>query len=487
MTSKTPEQEAIVSFVRDRRESLLIDAGPGSGKTTTLVMAAHAMDPAPTLCLAFNKKIAEEMAKRMPSHIQCATMNSIGHRAWGQHLSKRLTLSTDKSYKLVKAYGEQFKGPEAKAYGEIFPSLLRAVRAAKSAGYIPHKFNTLGRTLISEADFLDSLDTDSALTSFFVEALNRILIESITQSFSGNIDFDDQIYMSGLFGGVFPKYPVIMVDEAQDLSPLNHEMLKLSFKERIIAVGDPNQGIYGFRGAHASSMEVLKETFGMEELTLSVSFRCPRAVVQLCKVIKPNMTSPSWAKEGIAKHLEEWGPSDIPDGAAIICRNNAPLFAVAMKLIRAGRGVKLWGADIGAGMLKLMDKIAPNSITSAEFQTAIDSWMRNELTKLPETKHASVLDRAECLRVFAETGVTSEEAKAYAKLLFSAEGPINLMTGHKSKGLEFETVFFLDQHLIRTNPERNSPDQLKQELNLRFVIMSRAQDSLFFVRSEDFQ
>ena len=61
------------------------------------------------------------------------------------------------------------------------------------------------------------------------------------------------------------------------------------------------------------------------------------------------------------------------------------------------------------------------------------------------------------------------------------------MTGHKSKGLEFHTVFFLDPHLIRTNPERNTPEQLKQELNLRFVIMTRAQDTLFFVRSEDFQ
>ena len=487
MTNKTPEQEAIVAFVRDESESLLIDAGPGSGKTTTLVMAAHAMDPAPTLCLAFNKKIAEEMGKRMPSHIQCATMNSIGHKAWGQFLSKRLTLAMDKSYKLVKTYGEQFKGQEAKAYGEIFPSLLRAVRGAKSAGYIPYKFNELGRGLISEPDFLDGLDTDAALTPFFVTALNHILAESITQSFAGLIDFDDQIYMSGLFGGVFPRYPVVMVDEAQDLSPLNHEMLKLSVKDRIIAVGDPNQGIYGFRGAHATSMEVLKATFGMSELTLSVSFRCPREVVKLCKTIKPNMTSPDWAKDGTAKTLEEWGPAIIPDGAAIICRNNAPLFSVAMKLIRAGRGIKLWGSDIGAGMLKLMDKIAPANIPAHEFQSAIDSWANNELTKLPESKHNSLLDRADCLRVFAETGATSDEAKAYAKMLFTAEGPINLMTGHKSKGLEFEVVFFLDQHLIRTNPERNTPDQIKQETNLRFVIMSRAQDSLFFVRSENFQ
>jgi superfamily I DNA/RNA helicase len=48
---------------------------------------------------------------------------------------------------------------------------------------------------------------------------------------------------------------------------------------RIIAVGDRNQAIYGFRGAHSASMDEIKKRFNARTLPLSVSYRCPQAVV----------------------------------------------------------------------------------------------------------------------------------------------------------------------------------------------------------------
>jgi superfamily I DNA/RNA helicase len=71
---------------------------------------------------------------------------------------------------------------------------------------------------------------------------------NIEQAFRGIIDFDDQIYMPTLFGGSWPQFPLVMIDEAQDLSPINHAMLSKLVKHRLIAVGDPYQSIYGFRG-----------------------------------------------------------------------------------------------------------------------------------------------------------------------------------------------------------------------------------------------
>jgi len=53
------------------------------------------------------------------------------------------------------------------------------------------------------------------------------------------------------------------------------------------------------------------------------------------------------------------------------------------------------------------------------------------------------------------------------------------MTGHRSKGLEFPHVYFLDEHLI--NPERDP-----QANNLRYVIATRAQETLTYIKSDDY-
>jgi ATP-dependent exoDNAse (exonuclease V) beta subunit len=82
------------------------------------------------------------------------------------------------------------------------------------------------------------------------------------------------------------------------------------------------------------------------------------------------------------------------------------------------------------------------------------------------------------LRIFAAQGETLGDALAYAEHLFNSQGSIQLMTGHKSKGLEFDTVFILDRDLIRLDEG--------QEKNLLYVCQTRAKDSLFYVSSDNF-
>ena len=50
--------------------------------------------------------------------------------------------------------------------------------------------------------------------------INKILTISIGQAYNGVIDFTDQVYMPALFGGTYPSFPVVLVDEYQDLSPV---------------------------------------------------------------------------------------------------------------------------------------------------------------------------------------------------------------------------------------------------------------------------
>ncbi len=79
---------------------------------------------------------------------------------------------------------------------------------------------------------------------------------------------------------------------------------------------------------------------------------------------------------------------------------------------------------------------------------------------------------------------------AYAEHLFAASGPVQFMSGHKSKGLEFETVYHLDPFLIPSKwamklAEDGDDSQLWQERNLRYVIETRSMDSLFFINTSE--
>lgn len=492
----TPEQQAIIDQARSD-ESLLINALAGAAKTTTLVLLAQKLPMEPTLCLAFNKRIAEEMSKRMPGHIACSTLNSAGHRAWGSALGKRLFVDSDKTYKILSEMNSGAASPEVREQqSETFAATLRAVRIAKSMGYVPESMQQHGRSLINEGELYGALvqQLDVVPTDWLLNRIDKILEISIAKAYSGDIDFDDQIYMSTLFGGAYPRYPIILVDEAQDLSSLNHESLKKMFAGRLIAVGDPNQAIYAFRGAHHTSMDIMKVDFNMKELTLSTSFRCPIKVIENVHWHVPHMTWPEWAQPGQVTKLAEFGSAQIPDGSAVICRNNAPIFSLAIRLIRSGRGIKLIGNDIGASLVKVLQKLGPGNLTPEQALPLLQQWFDKEL-KACKTEAAEnrLRERRDCLEVFVTAGSTLDEGIAYAQNIFNQNGPIQMMTGHKSKGGEWPIVFHLDPWLLpskwarRLFEETGEEGPLRQERNLKYVIDTRAQEALYYINSEDFE
>lgn len=488
----TPEQEAIRQAAKNTRDSILVNALAGAAKTTTLCLIAQALPLEPTICVAFNKRIAEEMAKRLPSHVQSATLNSLGHRVWGAKMGRRLVLDTDKTYNALKTRADAAKGEDKKALGDAFTSILRAIRMAKSQGYIPKEFRALGQSLVDEEQLFDALNEqlDIPPDDWMLAHIDGVLELSIADSFKGIIDFDDQIYMSTLFGGNYPKFPNVLVDETQDLSSLNHRSIELMVGNRLIAVGDPNQSIYAFRGAHRGSMALLKERFNMTEMSLTVSFRCPQKIVERARAWVPDFKWAEGAKLGRVEHLPQFSTSDIPDGAAIICRNNAPLMSMALRLIRKGRTIKLLGSDIGKGLVAVLRKLGPGNTPQAEVKALIDTWRLEQLEKTHEARHHGIQDRAACLNVFAESGATLEEAIAFAEHLFNADGKIFLMTGHKSKGGEWDTVFHLNSFLIPSRYAKEAEElgdtgPMDQEKNLRYVIETRSKESLFLINLED--
>lgn len=476
----TPEQSAIVEAATSSRTNLLISALAGAAKTSTLVLIAEALRDEPILCLAFNKRIAVEMKERLPLWCTAQTLNSLGHRAWGAFIRKRITLEARKNYNLLRSWASaNLEEDEREEFWEEYRDVLDAIGSAKSCGYIPNRVYNSSQhlRLYSDEEFFEWLDFEPS--DLQRECIEACLEENIKQGLSGLIDYDDQIYLSTCFrSATFQYHSTIMVDEAQDLSALNHQMLfKLSKagRSRIIAVGDACQAIYGFRGAHEDSMSLLRERFKMTELTLSVSFRCPKAVIRAAHWRAPHMRWPEWAVEGEVKRLGGWSAADIPERAAIICRNNAPLFSMAMALLRDGRYPEIIGQDLAKRLTTFFSKLGTPDMPIDQVVLAIELWATREKAKRKDSD--KIDDLAASMLVFTEGASTLADCLRRVERVFSCAGPIKLMTGHKSKGLEFPNVFFLDEQLIGDRG---------QERNLRYVIQTRAQETLTYVRSENY-
>jgi DNA helicase-2/ATP-dependent DNA helicase PcrA len=470
----TEEQTAVVERARSTTDNILLSALAGAAKTSTLVLIAEAIPETQILCLAFNKRIAVEMQERLPSNCQAMTLNSLGHRTWSEATGRRIRIEASKTYTIMKELVDAH--PDKFTLYENFAELMRIVDFGKSCGYVPTGHYERAKRLMDDDAFFNHIE--QKLSPIEIEVVIAATLISLKQAFEGLCDYNDQILMPTVFHGAFPRYPLTLVDEAQDLSALNHATLrKMIGTRRLIAVGDPNQAIYGFRGAHEESMGTLRREFNMTEMHLSISFRCPIAIVEHSHWRAPTMRWPEWAKQGEVSYLNSWTPDDLSESATIICRNNAPLFRVAIKLLTADRPVELHGKDVVAGLTKIMSKFGGSDMRTVDVLDRIDVWEEQQKAKTKHRAHGSIEDRAECMRVFCTRGRTLGDALAYAQHMVQLHSPLKMMTGHKSKGLEFEHVFFLDEHLIGITD---------QEPNLRYVIITRAQETLTYIESEKF-
>jgi superfamily I DNA/RNA helicase len=119
-----------------------------------------------------------------------------------------------------------------------------------------------------------------------------------------------------------------------------------------------------------------------------------------------------------------------------------------------------------------MLKVGAENDTRDTLLGKIADWRSQKLerTNSPDT----INDQADCMAIFANWGSTLAQAVAYANRIFKEQGAITLTTGHKAKGREWNIVYHLDPHLLRNDD---------QDLNLRYVITTRAASELYEVKS----
>ncbi len=516
--SPTEEQQAVIDAVGGS-ESVMVDAGAGCTKSTTLEMAAPRVK-VPAIALAFSKKIATDLKPRLPSNFDCKTFNGLGHGAVVRVVPGQIKLEEKKLGKLVT---EVAKDRKVDLSSEQWDDIRKLVSGVMQAGITP---GDRGKPLAAdtreqweEIAFEKWINADQFE---FIYDMSREVLErdiSLVEK-SGIISFDDQVYYSACINGQFPQFPVVFVDESQDLSPLNHAMLAQSVRPdgRLVVVGDPKQAIYAFRGADSRSMKNLRKLRpegSWQDRDLLITFRCPKLIVERQQRHYPGYKAWHTNPEGKIAHLkpgtdgitldEGWSWEHVrrllPHPQAtigVICRNNGPLLSLAFGLIRGGVGCMMLGRDMGKGLIGLSKKILPEDSTPRDRCAGlVQDWMESECSlaraNRQEEKIAGITDRGECLLAVIDSGCADAgELRAMLSKLFAREaGQVVLGSGHRWKGLEADVIVHLDPWRIPSKYAREAAKegddrQLVQEWNLKYVIETRTKHTYIEANLEDF-
>lgn len=508
------KQQAIFDFVEKSPLSLIIEAVAGSGKTTTIVAAVKLLNANQRIMFcAFNKSIATELSERLPDHVNCCTMNSLGHRAWMRHVDSRVELNKNKTYDLLEnprvtnLYDKQ-------DIRKIRYVVVQLVNFAKQIGMVPGGMNGV-TGLVEDTDanwhaIIDHNNIDMGVTrdgktrfevkeetrnrtKRAIEVARLVLKLSIQQT--KIIDFNDQLFLPVIYGAKFPQNHVVFVDEAQDISAIQRVMLKRSLRSdgRLIAVGDPHQAIYGFRGADSESLNNIARDFNCESLPLSISYRCAQDVVKEAQQYVAHIEAHEDAPEGKIEHLGVYNPDNLDvfqKNDFVLCRNVAPLVKLAFALIAKGKPAGILGKDIGKRIVSIINKLKATDIP--DLRTKLQKWQQTEISLLqerdPEATGEYIIQQADSVRAFINcSGATTVQGVLdTVEKMFSdrVEGAIRLSTVHKSKGLEANRVIILDRQLMPSK-YATKPWQKVQENNLIYVAITRSINYLGYIETPE--
>jgi superfamily I DNA/RNA helicase len=295
----------------------------------------------------------------------------------------------------------------------------------------------------------------------------------------GPIDFDDMIWLPVVRDLPLPTYDYVFVDETQDLNPAQLEIVirAAGDKGRIIAVGDRRQSIYQFRGADAQAIPNMIRRLNAKVLPLSITYRCPRAVVTEAQGLVPAIEAREGAAEGIVREAsEEILKRDAQPGDFVISRVNAPLISLAFAWIAEGRRAVIKGRDIGTGLATWIKSAKAGSVP--HLARKIREWREAEIKRLTaaERPTQAVEDKAACLEALCEGAKDVPEVLSKVERLFgdaNDRNAITLTSTHKAKGLEADRVWLLSDTYCRWPGI--------EEDNLLYVAITRSKGELIYV------
>lgn len=479
----TVQVTAIHAAFADANQSITVEAGAGCGKTTLIVTGERYL-PRDTLFLAFNKAIADELTRRMP-HRTCKTFHAIAL----SNLTSRIGRVKVDSYKyqtLAQEAGASRE--EAKSVSEVVDRFQTQVDGCfvEAKQWTPDYI----KSVIPEADLYEIDIPENSSLDFLLGIASQVLI--LQAKGLKSLSFSDMLFFLVHFS-IHKKWKLndwdcVVVDEAQDVSPIRLEIIK-RLADRCIQVGDPRQAIYAFAGAMNGAMNNIADAFGCKSYPLSTTWRCSLNVVQeATNIIGPFLEARPNAPEGRVDSIAEGFlyQSYLDENSMVICRTNAPLVSVAMRLLRQGVPFNFM-SDMPEKMAKRAEKLGKGLGGMAAFKTAVRDYFEQKLLDVKSSGlRARIEDEMDCLLTMSEYCSQPEEVPSRLRQLAYSSKGVLLTTGHKAKGLEAQNVYILRPDLIPAPwvSQEDNPEAYQQEVNLHYVMATRAKENLFYLQPE---
>lgn len=454
-----------------------------SGKTFTLCKLAEITPPIKSsIFLAFNKSIAEELGQRLPRTVKASTLHSCALSSLCKAFSLNFALSDSKNFNLAKEK-MNFKGVHSKRIPGMIMKICRL--------YDLMRFNLVQddvEAIISLGErYGEEADENLAKRAIELRMLNKKIADNyFLKGGSGKlpIDFTDMLYYATQYvhRDDFKQYNVVMLDECQDISPLQFEVVKMckTPRGRLIAVGDEKQSIYSFMGSNLDSLQAIKNAPNTVTLPLSMTYRCAQDIVaEACKVFPDGIVAAPGAVKGF---VGDGTFKDAQEGDFILCRNNAPLVDAFITLLRQGKKCTILGKEFGDELVSLID--------SVEDVWGLEQVLENMISKLQKkgvkspTKCEAYDKLNEKVNVLLSLyeyfgDLETVRSRIYDIFVENASRGITLSTIHKSKGLESDNIYFLEPELL---PSKYATTELAlyAERCLKFVAITRARKRLIY-------
>ncbi len=267
------EQKAAVEHLNG---PALVLAGPGTGKTKVLtnrianLILNRNVKPETLLAVTFTNKAATEMRSRLNSLLR------------NEDIAAKPNISTFHSFGLSLLEKHFEKTGRKKNFTVVDEDEKRKI--LKYLGIEKNRLNSASR-FISEAKMTKIDIRESGFTDFF-EKYENFLIDI------NAYDFDDLIRWPVILlkenrntrGNFANNIKWLLVDEYQDINALQYEMIKLLVpgeNPNIFVIGDPNQAIYGFRGADIGFIENFRTDYPRAKVFgLTKSYRCSDSILR---------------------------------------------------------------------------------------------------------------------------------------------------------------------------------------------------------------
>ena len=502
---------------------LMVNALAGTGKTSTIIEGVKYLRQRPVsiepsdqqlaiwhslqkssqaktiAIVAYNNSAANELKKRVPEYCEACSTYGLGFRAVKMAYGYGVKPDGERTKKIVcQVSGIAWEDRFRPAFKSLIVSFAYLVSTVKLTLADPENLDSLV-SLCEEFEI--AFETESEQRKAF-QLLPEVLQEC--SKVTDTIDWEDMVWLPTFNHLPMPSYDLLIVDEAQDLSRGQQELV-LRAGKRLIFVGDANQSLYAFAGADSLSIsrlgKTLKETAqGCETLPLTVTRRCSFEVVERAKNFVPDFQAHPSNSQGLVKQIHGGEIYSLAQqGDFILARMNAPLIAACLNLVDRQIPAVVVSRRLKDSLVTKFKRFAKigGSESTKSIQEEVKKWYREECKKVEvemsgkpknvvQMKLSKVQDQYETLLHFCDDTENLTEILENVTAIF-AESPkdwaVNLMTVHAAKGLESPNVFILNtkHHPIQMVWKTSSPTDVQNERNVEYVAITRAIHRLYYV------